>query len=228
MKINQADIIRYNLKRHHLFSGLTDVQIDRVYHYCQRHKLDEGQTLFSQGETVTAFYMVLYGRVKLFRTSPDGQEKIIEIIKQGNVFAEALMFTDQPDYPVSATALAQSEVIGINARKFKAMLWNSPDTCFLLLGAMSLRLRSLVNEIDTLTLHSGTCRVANYLINETPDDKQKFELDTAKNVIAARLSIKPETFSRIIKNLKREGIVSIEGNIVNIHDVNALKQQAIL
>jgi len=228
MSINKADTIKHCLKQHHLFSRLTSLQIERVYRHCLLHKLDDGQTLFNQGDRVSSFYMVLHGKVKLFRTSPDGLEKIIEIIKDGEVFAEALMFTEQTDYPVSAAALIHSEVIGIDAKNFRNMLWDSPDTCFLLLGAMSMRLRGLVNEIDTLTLHSGTWRVASYLINEMPDKTKTFELDTAKNVIAARLSIKPETFSRIIKNLKNEGVLSIEGNMVSIHDLEALKEKSLI
>ena len=220
--------IKTSLKQHHLFSRLTSLQLGRVIRYSKIQHLDESATLFNQGETVAGFYMVLSGKMKLFRISPDGQEKIIEIIKTGEVFAEALMFTDQTDYPVSAAALAETEVLKIDAKKFKHMLWDSPDTCFLLLGAMSVRLRGLVEEIDTLTLHSGTCRVATYLIHEMPENTDRFELDTAKNVIAARLSIKPETFSRIIKNLKNEGVLTIEGNTVCIYDIAGLKEHSII
>ncbi|HHO60066.1 MAG TPA: Crp/Fnr family transcriptional regulator [Thiotrichales bacterium] len=227
MKENKQDIIKQSLKQHHLFSKLTDLQLDRVYRHCQYHALDDGQILFNQGEGVTAFYMVLNGKMKLFRTSPDGQEKIIELVNTGDVFAEALMFIDQTSYPVSSAALTATEVVGIDAKQFKNMLWDSPETCFLLLGDMSFRLRKLVNEIDELTLYSGTCRVASYLIHELGDNEKGFELDTAKNVIAARLSIKPETFSRIVKNLNTQGILSINGNSVTVHDIDALKQQSI-
>ncbi len=228
MRQDNASIIKISLKQHHLFSKLTELQLDRVYRHSRMYKLDDGQTLFTQGDEVTDFYMVISGKIKLFRISADGQEKIIEIIKSGQVFAEALMFTDQKDYPVSSAALLPSEIIGINGSYFKRMLWNSTDTCFLLLGAMSLRLRTLVNEIDTLTLHSGTRRVATYLVHELPENKKYFELDTPKNVIAARLSIKPETFSRIVKNLHSQGILTIEGNCVTIHDITELKKHSII
>ncbi|HHJ36420.1 MAG TPA: Crp/Fnr family transcriptional regulator [Gammaproteobacteria bacterium] len=228
MKKNNADIIKQNLKRHHLFSKLTELQLDRVNRFSQIRKLDSGQLLFNQADKVTAFYMVLSGKIKLFRMSPDGQEKIIEIPKPGEVFAEALMFTSQTDYPVSASALSESTVICINAKSFHEMLWDSTATCLLLLSDMSIRLRGLVSEIDKLTLHSGTCRVAAYMIQELPDDKNTLELDMAKSIIAARLSIKPETFSRIIKSLNNQGILSIDGNSVTIHDIDALKQQSLL
>lgn len=211
------------LKQSHLFASLTELQLDRVYRHCRIFQLEVGQLLFSQGENVVYFYLVLSGKMKLYRVSPDGQEKIIEIVPPGEVFAEALMFMDQPYYPVSAAALADSVVVGIDAKNFKAMLWDSVDTCLLLLGDMSFRLRKLVHEIDTLTLHSGTCRVANYFLQHASDEQECFDLDIAKSVIAARLSIKPETFSRIIKNLREKGIISIDGNKITIHNRQALK-----
>ncbi len=225
---DSTEIIKHNLKRNNLFSKLTDLQIDRVCQFSQLHKLIDGQLLFNQSDKVTSFYMVINGKIKLYRMSPDGQEKIIEIVKSGEVFAEALMFTSQTDYPVSSAALDDTIVISINAKNFREMLWDSTATCLLLLGDMSFRLRRLIKEIDTLTLHSGTCRVASYLIQEMSEGKDNFTLDTAKNVIAARLSVKPETFSRIIKNLKNQGILTIDGNYITVHDIDALKKLSIV
>jgi CRP-like cAMP-binding protein len=225
---DNTEIIKQNLKRHHLFSELTDSQLDQVSQFSHVKKLIDGQRLFAQADKVTSFYMVLSGKIKLFRMSPDGQEKIIEIVKPGEVFAEALMFTNQIGYPVSSAALAETIVISINANNFQEMLRGSTATCLLLLGSMSFQLRKLIKEIDTITLHSGTCRVASYLIQEMTEDRENFTLDTAKNVIAARLSVKPETFSRIIKNLKNQGILTIEGNSVTVHDIDALKELSII
>ena len=227
MSQHNQDIITA-LKEALLFSSLTEPQLERVYRHSRVVELEEGQRLFSQGEDVTCFYLVLNGKIKLYRVSPDGQEKIIEIIRPGGVFAEALMFMDQPHYPVSSAALSDTVVVGIDAKDFKAMLWDSVGTCLLLLGDMSFRLRKLVHEIDTLTLHNGTCRVANYILQHVPDGQECFQLETAKSVIAARLSVKPETFSRIIKNLKGQGILSIDGNKITIHDRAALKHLSVV
>ena len=228
MKQDNTETIKQNLKRHHLFSELTDSQLDQVSQFSQVQKLIEGQRLFTQADKVTSFYMVISGKIKLFRMSPDGQEKIIEIVKSGEVFAEALMFTNQIGYPVSSAALAETIVISINANKFQEMLRGSTATCLLMLGSMSFQLRKLIKEIDTITLHSGTCRVASYLIQEMSEDQNNFTLDTPKNVIAARLSVKPETFSRIIKNLKNQDILTIEGSSVTVHDIDALKQLSVI
>ncbi|MDJ0776809.1 MAG: Crp/Fnr family transcriptional regulator [Gammaproteobacteria bacterium] len=206
----------------HLFSALSDEQLERVRRHSHLTDMVEGESLFFQGDDAVSFYLVVSGRIKLFRVSPDGKEKVVEIMEAGATFAEALMFMDEPHYPVTATALVPSRVISINCRDFKAMLHESVETCFLLLGTMSFRLRTLIREIDALSLETGTARTISYLLREAPADSDSFDLKIAKSVIASRLSVKPETFSRILKNLQDNKIVTIEGRRVTIHDRDAM------
>ncbi len=210
------------LSRSHLFSELTDEQMDRVRRHAHITDMVEGESLFFQGDEAVCFYLVVSGRIKLYRVSPDGKEKVVEIMEGGATFAEALMFMDQASYPVTATALSPCRLIGINCKDFKAMLRESIDTCFLLLGSMCFRLRSLIREIDALSLDTGTVRTVTYLLRQAPEDRDQFELQVAKSVIASRLSVKPETFSRILKNLHEREIVSIDGRQVTIHDRDAM------
>jgi CRP-like cAMP-binding protein len=217
-----ATDIQEALVRSHLFSALSETQLERVRRHCHITDMVEGESLFFQGDNATSFYLVLSGRIKLYRVSPEGKEKVVEIMGTDATFAEALMFMDAPHYPVTATALAPSRVIVINGREFKAMLRESIDSCFLLMGSMSYRLRGLIREIDALSLDTGTVRTVAYLLHHAPADANHFELRVAKSVIASRLSVKPETFSRILKNLHERGIVSIDGRNVTIHDRDAM------
>ena len=210
------------LTESHLFSALNEAQLERVRRHAHITDMVEGESLFFQGDQATSFYLVLSGRIKLFRVSPDGKEKVVEIMESGVSFAEALMFMDEANYPVTATALYPSRVAVINARDFKSMLAESIETCFLLMGNMSFRLRSLIREIDALSLDTGTVRTVAYLLQQAPVDSESFELKVAKSVIASRLSVKPETFSRILKHLHESQIVSIDGRRVTIHDRNAM------
>jgi len=201
-----------------LFSELSEEQLERVRRHSHIIDMVEGESLFFQGDDAVSFYLVLSGRIKLYRVSPEGKEKVVEIVEQGGTFAEALMFMDHPHYPVTATALTPSHVIGFNSRDFKSMLRESIDTCFLLMGTMCFRLRGLIREIDALSLETGTVRTISYLLEQAPADRDDYDLQVAKSVIASRLSVKPETFSRILKNLHEQNIVSIDGRRVTIHD----------
>ena len=102
------------------------------------------------------------------------------------------------------------------------MLLDSVETCFLLLGWMSNRMRKLIREIDALSLETGTVRTVSYLLQQAPANSSSFDLKIAKSVIASRLSVKPETFSRILKNLQDKNIIEIEGKRVTIHDRDAM------
>ena len=209
-----------------LLSGLTEEQLERVTRRASRIKLEEGQLLFSQGEEADRFFLVLRGQVRLFRLSPEGAEKVIEIVAPGQTFAEALMFLNAPLYPVCAAALNRSELISIDARDFAGMLRGSVDTCFVLLGALSQRLRSLIGEIDNLTLHTATSRIAGYLLMKLPEGCRALELSVRKGVLASRLSVKPETFSRVEKNLSDQGIIEVHSSHITILDLPALEEIA--
>lgn len=222
---NQETVIE-ELNQSYLFAGLSEAELKRVGQHAALLKLQSGESLFEQGDPATRFYMVRTGQIKLFRLSPAGNEKVVDIVTPGNTFAEALMFLERPYYPVGAQALQASEVISLDATDFSRMLKESVDTCFLLLGSMSQRLRSLLREIDEISLHSATARIAAYLLEHAPKQADTYRLPVAKQVIASRLSIKPETFSRIIKNLSNNGVVRIDGGLVTIHDRHALQVAA--
>lgn len=214
------------LRRGTLLSHLEAEQLERVSRHAARVTLDAEQLLFSQGDPATRFYLLLKGQIQLFRLSPEGAEKVIEIVNPGQTFAEALMFLNTPRYPVCASALCSSELIALDAIDFASMLRESVATCFLLLGVLSQRLRGLIGEIDDLTLHSATSRVARYLVAKMPPGRKTLELDVRKAVLASRLSVQPETFSRVIKALSTSGIIRMQGNLVTVLKPDALLKSA--
>lgn len=206
------------LRRAPLLSGLTQVQLERVAQSALKVELAEGQWLFSQGDPARRFYLVQTGQMRLFRLSPEGAEKIIEFVAPDQTFAEALMFLNAPRYPVCAAALEPTELIGIDARSFAAMLRESVETCFVVMGALSRRLRALIGEIDNLTLHTAKSRVARYLLAQVPTERCDLALEVPKGVLASRLSITPETLSRVLKQLTLDGICAVQGAQVTIID----------
>jgi len=221
MRRNELPIAEI-LTRHLLFSRLNQQQLDRVSRNAVRVRVGEQEILFEKGTPASRFYLVCSGQIKLFRVSPGGAEKIIEIVMPGHSFAEALMFLDNPVFPVSASALQAATLISIDSRDFKNILEESMGTCFLIMGEMSQRLRGLVQEIDDLTLQSATCRVAGYLLNNAQVTENALVLDLPKQVLASRLSVTPETFSRILRKLSEKGFIEVDRGLVLIRNRSAL------
>ena len=215
-----------DLKKSFMFARLTDKQLERVARHAVRIHLAEGEMLFQQNDRAERFYMLLRGQIKLFRLGPSGNEKVIEIVTPLSTFAEALMFLDRPAFPVGAQAMQPAEVISIDAVDFASMLRESVDTCFMLLGDMSQRLRGLIREIDDLSLSSATCRVAGYLLSKSEPEGRIFDLEVPKQTLASRLSVQPETFSRIVRQLSNQGILAVHGSRVEISDRDRLRQIA--
>ena len=217
----------FDIRVAHLFSALDDAQLQQVLRSCHTLDLEDGQSLFETGDPARRFFLVTRGQIKLFRLSAEGKEKVIDIIQKGNTFAEALMFLEQGGYPVSAAALGAAQVISFDNHQFLDLLRHSTDTCFRLMGTMSQRLRGLIKEIDDLTLQSATARVAAMLLKHRTESGQPcFTLRAPKGVLASRLSVKPETFSRILSNLSSKGIIRVKGQEVEVCDEAGLTELA--
>ncbi len=217
------------LRRTYLFSALDDAQLQVMKDAMQVIKIEEGRALFEHGQPAERFFLVLEGQIKLYRLSEEGDEKVIEIVRPGETFAEAVTFMSGKFYPVSASALVDSRLLSFSNEAFRDILRGSVDSCFRLMADMSQRLHRRLNEIDSLTLHNATYRLVSYLLQELPDDvleSPEIVLTTPKHVIASRLSIKPETFSRILTKLSRDGLIVVRGNSIVLEDLPRLRKEA--
>ncbi|MES9946285.1 MAG: Crp/Fnr family transcriptional regulator [Candidatus Thiodiazotropha sp.] len=216
-----------DIRMAHLFSALNDDHVRQVMESSHTGTFKDGESLFETGDEANRFFLVIGGQIKLFRVSSNGDQKIIDIIQPGNTFAEALMFMEHPIYPVSAEALGPARVISFDNQRFLQILSQSIDVCFRIMGTMSQRLRSLIKEIDDLTLQSATTRLCAMLLRRMDDVGQDhFTLPAAKGVLAARLSMKPETFSRILQNLSTKNIISTKSNEIQVLDESLLRSLA--
>jgi len=216
------EILRQNI----LFSSLDEDQFSRVTAGSKSIKLTEGEVLFQQQQAADYFYLLEQGEIKLYRSSADGAEKVIELIRAGQTFAEAMMFMDGGFYPVNAQALIDSQLIRVEMAMFRDLLEHSPKTSLKILGYMSQRLHGLVQEIDQLTLQNAKMRVIQFILREIPVDARvpcQLEWNTPKTVLASRLSVRPETFSRILQQLTQEKLIKVDRKSIDILDIDGLK-----
>ena len=216
-----------------LFSALDADQLRKIVDSTRVIRLDSGQRLFGHGQPARRFFRLLSGQLKLFRSSPSGGEKIIEIVQPGETFAQAVMFMD-PDrgYPVSAEAIEPSVLLGFDSGVMRGVLRESVDTCFRVLASLSYRLRQQVDEIEKLTLHPAVSRLAGYLVEQeataatAAPHSPGVHLVAPKNVIASRLGIQPETFSRVAARLMKDGLIHVQGQDIVLLDVEGLRTRA--
>ncbi|NLO80524.1 MAG: Crp/Fnr family transcriptional regulator [Xanthomonadaceae bacterium] len=214
------------LHQHYLFSAFTEPQLNSLAEHVRMLRVPAERILFQHGDPAERFFLVVSGQIKLFRTTPDGQEKVMELMGPGRSFAEAIMFMEQHRYPVSAQALQETRLLAVPNQPYLALLRDNPQACFRLLGDLSMRLHQRLNEIEGLTLRNAATRVARYLLSRFPGEPRAgavVQLDAPKQLIASQLGMKPETFSRVLASLAEQGAISGKGRQLTIDDPALLK-----
>ena len=212
------------LKQNHLFRGLGQQELDTVMETSRIINAEEGERIFHQGDVADSFYMVVKGNVKLFRVSKAGNEKVIQIVKPSQTFAEGVMFMENEEYPVNATAIGDTRLYRFQNRIFLQLLENSYPLCLVLFGDLSTRLHQMLNEVDRLSLQNARYRLVQYLDENMVDSStNQITLDIDKKTIASRLSITPETLSRMLRELADEGLICMDGKVIIVPDRARLK-----
>lgn len=163
--------------------------------------------------------------MRLYRLTPEGKEKVIEIISQGQTFAEAVALLNKP-YPVYASALEPTELIAIPSQVLRDQVLVNQELAFKMLASLSLRIHGFLNDIHTLSLATAQQKVAGYLLAflEQSEDEQTIRLPATKAMIASRLGLQPETFSRVLSKMKEQGVIQEDKNQILILSSSALKQ----
>ncbi len=206
-----------------LFRGLARDEILRIAAGTMRVSAPRGRILFQGGDPCTGFYLVMRGQVKLAIGTAAGAEKVVEILESGRSFGEALMFTGRP-HIVTATALVDSVLLHVLKQTIEDELDRDPQLARGMLAGLSMRLHTMVKDVEAMALHSATQRVIGYLARLAEEGgPQRVRLPAAKSLIASRLNVTAEYFSRILHGLAARGLVKIEGRDIEILDAQGLR-----
>jgi CRP-like cAMP-binding protein len=216
------------LSRIPLFEGLAADELARMATGTHEVRLVKGDTLFRPGDACTGFHVLVYGQVKLALSSPQGTEKVVEIIQAGQSFGEAIMFMDK-SYFLFAQALSDSLLLHVSKAAIYQELQSDHAFVRKMLAGMAMRLHQLMIDVEAYSLHSGTQRVIGYLMHELPESQHDesnvvLELSANKGVIASRLNLTQEHFSRILHDLIGLGLIVVEGKRIRIPSVPKLKK----
>jgi len=214
------------LRKHYLFSGLDQDDFDTLVNGVSGVTLDKGEVLFHRGDPADYFYFLDAGLVELNLIAASGEKKVLEVVSPGRTFAEAIAFMQEQKYPVSAEALADCTLCQIPIQSYIDLVYANPDACMRLLSDVCRHLHARVREIENLTVQNARSRLASYLLDhvvETNDDEATVRLELPRHVIASRLSIQPETLSRILRSLANEGVLTIEDRVIFVHSLARLR-----
>lgn len=219
------------LKKSLLFSGLGTEHIAEVAAIANLRSFAKGESLFSEGEPATGFYLLADGGIKLCKISPDGREKVLHFVHPGETFAEAAFFGDGR-YPAEARAIEKGEAVFFPREAFMGLLERNPQFALNLIVSLSLLLRRFARQIEELSFAEVPARLASYLCelidrkSTSFQGKTYLDLEMKKGELASRLGTVSETLSRTLRKLKEERIIDVEGSRVIVYDLARLKELA--
>jgi len=220
---SDKDKIRKLLSRVALFDQLDDDELGKVVAGTEERRVPRGEVVFHRGDPCEGFHIMVYGQVKLVAVSPAGAEKVVRLLGPGDSFGEALMFLGKP-YILSAIALSDSMLMSIDKDVLFSELDSQPLLARKMLAGLSQRLHAFVSDVKSYSLHSGTQRVIGYFIQagEAAGEPQ-LRLEVSKNVIASRLNLTPEHFSRILNDLSSRELIRVDGRNITILNEDGLR-----
>ena len=218
--LDERDLTK--VRRVEMLKTVGDDDLARLLSVASPRSYSRNQMIFSQGEQADRFFIVLDGWARIYRSLPDGSEVTINLFTNGESFAEAAVFSGGT-FPASAVSADESRLLVVRGSGFLQCLSRSPKLAFAMIANMSRKLHFLVRQVEQLSHRTTKQRVAAFLLTlaDRTHGPAKIHLPLDKHLIAARLGMQPESFSRALAKLRGHGIECI-GDEVTIESCQSL------
>lgn len=219
------------LRRCPLFAGLREEDLKKIRAIASPRRIEKKQILFADGEEAKGFYVILSGKVKLYKISSEGKEQILHVVSAPDAFAEAALFLEGT-YPAFAEALSDSQLLFFPKRDFVQLIEKNPQFSINIIVSLSRFLKKFASLIEELSLKEVSSRIAKYLIDlslklsKEGKNPREVELDLSKTQLASRLGTISETLSRSLAKMKAKGIIDVKKNRIVILNRESLEELA--
>lgn len=210
-----------------LFEGLPEGELEQIAAISTERSLRRGMSIFMEGDEGNGFYVVLSGRVKVFKLSAEGKEQTLHIFGSGEPFGEVALFAGKR-FPANAEAMEDARVLFFPREAFAGLIRENPSVAMNLLGLLSFRLRKFTALIEDLSLKEVPGRLSAYLLylSRQRNGGLELDLDVTKAQLASLLGTIPETLSRILGRMSRQGLIESDGRRIRILDRRGLEELA--
>jgi CRP/FNR family transcriptional regulator len=222
-----ADEKRQALTASVMFSGLSEQIISKIAEITQKKEFGRGGTIFLEGKLCSGFFMVVQGRVKLFKMALNGKEQILYILGPGEPFGIVPVF-HQEAFPANAAAMTASTTLFFPKKEFLELTAAYPELMLSIMSKLCHRMRCFAAQIENLSLKDMPKRLAAHLLylQEEQGGANQVLIDIPKKQLANLLGSSPETLSRIFAEMSAAGLIRVEGSTIQLLDLAGLRCQA--
>lgn len=216
------------IKKLPFFSELPEDYLERILNISIQRSYKRNMIIFMEDEPGEAFFYIISGKVKIYRTYDDGREHIIHILGPGEVFGEATLFSNI-NYPASASVYEDAEIIIFKNDKIEDLIRQNSDLALNIIKILSRKLLFAQQKIKDLTFNDVFSRMASQIIKLSASYGIKtdrgilIDISLSRQELAEMTGTTRETVSRVISRFKKEKSLSEEKDRIIILDEEKLK-----
>jgi CRP-like cAMP-binding protein len=218
------------LRKTPLFASLTEQEMHTLATRVSKKHFQRGELLFGEGDACAGLFLVATGKIRIFKLSPAGREQVLAVEGPGSSFAELPVF-DGGNYPASASAMEDAEVLFISRKDFQNFCREHPEVALKVIAVVGSRLRRLVGIIEDLSFTTVRHRLIALILRltqasgTTSKEGVCVELTKTHQDLAAELGTVRELVSRNLSRLHAEGYLEVDGRRIIVKDLAGLKRE---
>jgi len=218
------------LRQTPLFANLSEAEMRALRARVTSRQIQKGELLFNEGDACSGLFLVARGKVRIFKLSPGGREQVLAIEGPGSSFAELPVF-DGGNYPASAMAIEETEILFISRKDFQNFCREHPEVALKVIAVVGSRLRRLVGIIEELSFTTVRQRLIAVILKlahtkgTTTKEGIQIELPKSHQELAAEMGTVRELVSRNLSRLQAEGFLEVEGRRIVVKDLERLRSE---
>jgi len=212
-----------------LFRGVPTEKLRTLAERSRYRTYKAGEMFIGETDPAHAFYVIVTGQVKLYKSSPEGKEQTLYLLRPGDPFGMCTAFAID-SFPANAMALEESGILMIPGPVMEAVATSEPRLLLNIIQILSDRLKESMILIESLSLKEIPERLASFLLHaltrEGGREMNRLELTITQRELAKILGATPEALSRAVRKMSNAGILAMDGRTIRILDREALEELA--
>lgn len=212
------------LSRLAYFSKLPQKALEQLERGSRQMILQRNEIIVHRGDRCTGLHIVVHGQVKLCHAAASGLERVLRILENGESFGEAFMLL-RKEYLITAESICESRLIHVQRETMLEVMNDYPQLARNFMDSLSRHLYMIMGDMTAYTVRSGHQRLIGYLFRESLGKEGiPFHIKIPKGVIASKLNLTPQHFSRILQDLGERGLIRVRGREFTILDAESLRE----
>lgn len=210
-----------------LSQGLQDLLLTEGY----KRKIEKGTFLFQEGMKANELFIIDSGLIQISKIVPDGRELTLRMCSKGDIIGELSLFCLSPRYMLNAKVIESGEVAVIQQNELEEKLKHDQQLALELMKWTSLQYRKTQTKFRDLILHGKKGALYSTLIRlsnsygEISEKGITLKIPLTNQELANFCGTSREVVNRMLGELRKNEIISVEKGIITIHSLSYLKKE---